>query len=186
MEREANAARKANALASRDWDAEKEDGDLYIKEGRNRGDSNNRDRSTRYHGGFPGRQMDENRKKYAPEAKPFSVTEEAWPDLGSAAAGTPVKAAVWPARAAAEAKVQQKQEPSKEAPVNSPPTTKASASKLVSLSAARKAEMEKAEEVNQKSSISWEEMLAKQKPVTDWATDSPTNEDIDFEDSPFK
>ncbi|KAI8577719.1 hypothetical protein K450DRAFT_250506 [Umbelopsis ramanniana AG] len=186
VEREANAARKVKALASRDWDAEKGDDDLYIKEGRNRGDFNNRDRSSRNHRGLPGREAEEDRKKHASEAKSFTVTEEKWPDLGSAVAGTPAKAAVWPARAAAEAKVQQKQESGKEAPVKSPPSSKASAPKLASLTAPRKAEIENAEEGKQKDSISWEDIIAKQKPVTDWATDSPTNEDINFEDSPFK
>jgi hypothetical protein len=159
---------------------------LYIKEGRKRGDFNNGDRPTRHHRGFPGRQPEEDRKKNAPEAKSFTATEEKWPDLGSAAAGTPVKAAIWPARTAAEAKAQQKQEAIKEAPVKSLPTTKASASKLLSLASTTKAEVENAEEGNQKGSISWEDIIAKQKPVTDWAADSPTNEGIDFEDSPFK
>ncbi|GAB5591408.1 hypothetical protein Unana1_06308 [Umbelopsis nana] len=213
-EREANAARKAQAIASRDWDVTKGDEEVNINDGRSWSDfvddkfHSDRSRLTRHRpeqqgnrghlgtGSEPSgyRRFPRNERKQDHIEKPFSLTEEKWPDLvgTSASPSSASKPAVWPGRAALEAKAATETS----LPATSPPAAQTSpigTARLVPLksmkvqSPATSSESHQTEQkhVEPHPSLKWEDLIAKQKPVTDWAADSPNGETLDFEDSPF-
>jgi hypothetical protein len=138
---------------------------------------------------FMNRHFNANEKKQEPAEKAFSLTDEKWPDLGGSSVGAvPAKAGIWPARTALEAKaLSQKETPTALPDSNSPLAKFVTLNEKKAESLVPTTEIPRAEQKisDPPPKLKWEDLIAKQKPVKDWAMDSPTGDELDFGESPF-